>query len=287
MHVYLAQKDSSKSWQRALELGFNPLLVTSLPLGLERDTSEMAMVAMLTPDQLIGPVYRDFIARARRPLTLILAHGYAVYSGDLKPSYEGDHEAALFAPKAIGPKLRSEFQASRPHRLVAGFHATESREKVMRELATGLGFDEKNLVRASFAEEAVGDLISEQTLLCGTVFTFLEWTMQAMSEAGVPEALIAEECLTELELIAGLLREKGPASTFRAISQAAQCGTVLMASELEKIGCRELVKKRAEQITSKQFVSDMRDENRWKGKAAELHKRLSVWEKRLKKGDRS
>src|SRR5690606_31999857 len=123
-------------------------------------------------------------------------------------------------------------------------------------LAVGLGFAHSRLVRTDPTTEAIGDLISEQGLLCGTLFTFLDWTMEAMENAGVPDELIREECLTELELIAGLLRERGAAETLTSISTAAQAGTARMNQRLEAGGTRDAFRAQIEEVLSRRFVED-------------------------------
>ncbi len=234
----------------------------------------------MTPDHLIAPIYGDFLAACARPLTLVLAHGYAIYADELT-QMSATHEPALLAPKAIGPKLAAAHAAAFPgaHRLVAGFHASPARTAQVTQLARALGFAPENLVPASFEQEAIGDLISEQTLLCGGVFNLLEWTMEAMIRAGVPARLIHEECLTELELVAGLLRERGMAATFSAISQAAQCGTISMREQLMNAGVPELIREQAARVVSKEFVQTMRRPE-WQTKAAALKERLSQLEKK-------
>lgn len=285
--VYLHRREGT-SFERATTSGFRPQSIQELPDRLERKAGEAALIAMLCTDERIGPLYREFIAPVHAPVTLVLAHGYAVYAEDLVRLAPG-HEVALLAPKAIGPKLLAAHHAARPgpHNLVAAIHSPENRRPALLRLALALGFRETNLIEATFEQETVGDLISEQSLLCGGLFALLEWTMETMSESGVPDRLIREECLTELELIAGLLRERGPASTYRAISQAAQCGTTVMRSRLDQLGVREAVRTQAGEVRSRHFAAEMR-RGEWREKASELAARLEGWEDRLfRKGERS
>jgi ketol-acid reductoisomerase len=283
VHIYLARSESP-SFQAALELGFEPALLMDLRARLEkREPSHAALVAMLCPDSSIGVIYDDVLAPLETGLTVILAHGYAVYAGDLK-SHKPQHEIALLAPKAIGPKIWSLFQETprgEYHRLVAGYHASAEREADVRAMAEAMGFALERLVQASFEQEAIGDLLSEQGLLCGGLFTLMEWTMETMRKAGVPPALIHEECITELELIAGLLRERGPATTSKTISQAAQCGTVAMQTRLEQSNAREHFQAQLDEVISKRFVDEFR-EGSWKRKAEALTQRLLRWETVLK-----
>src|SRR5688572_26048760 len=84
--VYLPRASSGpeSSWSRAESLGFKPRLMSELPKGFSRN--EPALICALTPDHLIGGIYRDYLAPLKdTPLTLVLAHGYAVYAGELKP----------------------------------------------------------------------------------------------------------------------------------------------------------------------------------------------------------
>ncbi|MBI3558631.1 MAG: hypothetical protein HY074_20370, partial [Deltaproteobacteria bacterium] len=260
--------------------GFEPQSTDQLRKALLEDDSDTALIAAMTPDHLIAPIYGDYLAAAARPLTLVLAHGYAVYAGELTHFSPG-HEAALLAPKAIGPKLAAAHANAypNPHHLVAAFHASPARAQQVTQLGLALGFSVDNLVPATFEQEAIGDLISEQTLLCGGIFSLLEWTMNEMTRAGVPARLIHEECLTELELVAGLLRERGMAATFSAISQAAQCGTISMNEQFIKAGLPQLITQQAQGVVAKTFVDYMRRPE-WKTKAEALKERLARLEKK-------
>lgn len=280
VQVYLKALEG-KSFERAREHGFEPSLVKDLAQAIKNDASPVKLVALLMPDHLIAPFYNEQLAMLDQELSLVLAHGYAVYAKELAP-LKIQHQPALLAPKAIGPKLRAAFKnaAPKPHELVAAFHATASHSKLLESLAHGLGFAPENLVSATFEQEAIGDLISEQTLLCGTVFSFLQWTMEEMERAGVPARLIREECLSELELIAGLLRERGPASTFNAISQAAQCGTISLRERLDAINAREVVSAAAADVQSGAFAEYMR-KSPWSQRAVRLKEELALWESKL------
>jgi ketol-acid reductoisomerase len=274
--IYLSRPEG-KSAIKARELGFTHIH----PLSDLAELPSDALVAFLCPDTEIGPVYRDHLAGLDRPLTLLLAHGYAVYAKELAPA-RPSHELALFAPKAIGPKIWALYQEARGdfHRLVAGFSASSERAPQVTAMGRALGFARERMVTATFEQEAIGDLLSEQGLLCGGVFTLLEWTLEAMKKAGVPEALMREECLTELELIAGLLRERGPADTYKAISQAAQAGTVAMQDALTKSGARSHFDAQLAQVLDRRFARYF-SAGEWKPQARELTQRLEHWQTEL------
>ncbi len=284
VRIYLDRQ--GKSFDRACALGFEPLSLSELPQSISSN-SATHWVAMLCPDSLIASIYEEWISHSSAEIRLILAHGYSVYSDELQLK-SPRHQATLLAPKAIGPKLLQGFRDSfpHPHRLVAAFTrpSSESDSEYLIQIARSLGFDRKALVPASFEEEAIGDLISEQGLLCGGVMNLLEWTLEAMAKAGVPPALIREECLTELELIAGLLREKGPAKTFQSISQAAQSGTIAMANRLESSGFKKEFLAQIASVQDRKFVNYFQSGD-WRQSANDFTARLSRWEKYLEKAD--
>lgn len=283
--VYLSRKGGS--FQRATELGFQPAMIQQLRAEIEKDigtSSSTAWVAMLCPDTVVAPVYQEVLAELNIELRLILAHGFPIYSGELK-LLKAQHQATLLAPKAIGPKLLQSFQTHfpEPHRLCAALHLPADLPKdheTLVEIAKGLGFHPEFLIPATFHQETVGDLMSEQGLLCGGVFNLMRWTMEAMLEAGVPESLIREECLTELELIAGLIRDKGPANAFLAISQAAQCGTVAMANRLNESGFKKDFQSQMASIQKGEF-SRFFQSQAWQLQAKELIQELSNWQERF------
>jgi ketol-acid reductoisomerase len=281
--IYLSRPEG-KSALRARELGFDSVhglsALAELPDG--------ALVAFLCPDTEIGGIYRSHLSSLDRELTCVLAHGYAVYAGELKPA-RAKHELALFAPKAIGPKVWALYQAvgdgphgarGRFHRLVAGFAASDERAPRVLSMAQAMGFSPERLVRATFEQEAVGDMLSEQGLLCGGVFTLLEWTLEAMREAGVPDGLIREECLTELELIAGLLRERGPATTFKTISHAAQAGTIAMREALLKSDARTHFDAQLRQVLDGRFA-DYFKRGDWRAEGDAFERKLASFQDQL------
>ncbi len=281
VHVYVPA--NGKSFEKAIESGFSPRSIEFLTEELAQ-TTEIQWIAMLCPDPMISTIYRDYLINSPASIRLILAHGYAVYSGELK--LKGPHHRALLlAPKAIGPKLRQNFLETfpQPHKLIAAFSATHDDQEILCQIAAGLGFQTQSLVRASFEEECIGDLMSEQGLLCGGIFNLLEWTIEAMHRAGVPTDLIREECLTELELIAGMIREKGPATTFQSISQVAQCGTIALGQHLETSGFKSKFLAQMESIQNKSFPEYFRSIG-WKDRHQNLQKRLAYWESLFKKG---
>jgi len=278
--VYL--QEGSKSFERARALGVEAFLMKQISENL----NDGDVVVFGCPDRKIGEVYTQFISDYRGPLHLVLIHGYAVWSGDLPVHQDEEnlglstandsHTVNLLAPKAIGPELRaaiytvnSQFtvaNAPRTTPLKAAFFApNENAKSVLLSLATeGLKFSREHLIPGTFDQETVGDLISEQLLLCGGLFSLLEWTVKEMKEAGIPDALIQEECITELELVARVLKTKGLKGTVDAISDSAKAGAVMMRKKFIEHKLPELLHEQAQEVINKKFLTNLLNDEEWK-----------------------
>ncbi len=247
---------------------------------LKTDADLPRLVAMTTPDPAIGEIYQSYLSGRKEPLELVVLHGMAVHTGQLKVSR--GHHVSMLAPKAIGPKLRSEYEEMKKtrrthHGLKAAVCPGGSDDRALRALAFGLGFTSTNLISVDFRTETLADWLSEQTLLCGGVFPLLAWTMQTLRKQGVPERLIKEECITELELIASLIRERGPEVAFSKISQLAKAGASVFAHELERLGVKAAIEAQWNALDSGAFEKQLATQS-WREWATRLEDDLRVAE---------
>lgn len=243
------------------------------------------VVCLLISDDAIGAFYQKYLSSLENiHLTLVLAHGYSVYSGDLEPAkLNKTHEVALFAPKVIGPLLSAaQFDALSPHGFKAAVNLKQlssTSQKAVLNLASALGFSGQNLIETTPEVEAMGDLISEQGLLCGGFLTLLKTTAEAMKTAGVPAELITEECLKELGYVVALVEKQGLSGSIdkpgmmQVISDAAKAGTVFAAHEFENHSVPIAIQNLTRMIQQKIFVKNFRDTN-WKNAYGKLAKHL-------------
>lgn len=257
VEVYL--RSLSARGELARSLGFSPKPLEDLSESLKADPWTSPWIALLIPDDQIGPFYERWLRSQGIPLTLFLAHGYAVHTGALAQLSSG-HTVRLMAPKSIGPKLSEAFAQAfpQPHQLSAAVTPAGSNgelDPLCTVLGNALGFSRDRMIPVSFETETIGDLLSEQLLLCGGLATLLEQTVQAMRSAGVPDALIREECITELSLIAGMLQERGVEGTFQKISPTALRGAARARTELLRSGLPEACRNLAAQVLDGRFMS--------------------------------
>jgi ketol-acid reductoisomerase len=281
--IYLHRKEGR--FQAARALGFETFLVDELPSHLTAQGTTPQWLALLCPDASIGPLYDQYLAPLNQDLRLILAHGFAIYSHQLRIQ-NPRHAVCLLAPKAIGPKILEQFRMHfpSPHTLRAASCSTalttDLERKQFLHIARALGFAPQSLIPVSFEQETIGDLISEQGLLCGGLFNLLIWTLEAMQKAGIPHELIHEECITELELIAGILKTHGPAGTFKKISEVAQCGTIAMGDRLRHSTFKTEFDAQMKSIQSGEF-SAYYQSKQWLSQTHPFETLLNAWEIKL------
>ncbi|MGE4233630.1 MAG: hypothetical protein AB7F43_09905 [Bacteriovoracia bacterium] len=246
--VFVYARNGHPSYNRAIKSGFSPF-------SLEELTRANGIIALLCADHAVSEVYERFLSKNPNSICIVLGHGFAVYEGKLQ--INSQHELCLLAPKAISSELLHKGLSEKNHSLAAAISLNED-SKFKREilaLAMDLGFSENNLIPATFEQEAVADLISEQGLLCGGLFTLLAWTVEKMKKENISERLIKEECFHELTLLANAIHKLGPAAAFDKISDNAKKGAELMFETLTPI--RSSFEQRLNEVSNKEFLKNM------------------------------
>jgi ketol-acid reductoisomerase len=264
------------------------VLPTSVTVHLTNESTQLVQahpgpLALLLTDRAIPEIYENHLRQIDLPLHLVLAHGIAMTAGWLKPLER--HFVSLLAPKAIGQELDENHARAfpAPHGLKAAFapapslprfHPFSPRTELL-DLASDLGFTDSTLIPCTLDQETYGDLISEQGLLCGGLWSLLKWTLLSMKKAGIPDALIQEECFRELELIASILKKHGPAGTFERISSTALEGALQMQESLEASNAKTYFEKQIAKITSGEFFDSL--EGSQEARARQLAKVSETW----------
>lgn len=197
-------------------------------------------LALLVPDHAIasllcdlglsvGSMRAEFSPPAQK---LVFAHGFAVVHGGI--SFRTQDDLILVAPKGIGAKLRSLYQAGSGVLGVLGVEQDSSKEAWLeaKGIAEGLGCARIGLVNSSFTEETNADLLSEQAILCGLLPRLIRATVDFLVAQGVNPKVATYECLNESKLMIDMMLEKGIQGMFRAVSPNARIGGLLYADRL-------------------------------------------------------
>jgi ketol-acid reductoisomerase len=199
-------------------------------------------IALLLPDDVIPEFYKlhfevpliDAENDLRPSRTFVFAHGFSVLYD--KIDFQKNDELLLCAPKGIGTKLREKFKKnSGVMGVIAALKGNDKCPQGLvkaRAIADGLGCGRIGIIEASFKEEVLSDLFSEQVLLCGGVPKLIDRSVRVMIDKGIPPRLAVYECLHELKLIVDMMVEFGIEGMFHRVSQTALIGGLDAASKI-------------------------------------------------------
>ncbi len=104
-HVIIGLYEGSKSWNRAVEQGFE--VFTTAEAAKQAD-----IIMILINDELQADVYKNEIEpNLEEGNMLMFAHGFNIHYGTIKPPKYVD--VTMIAPKGPGHTVRSEYQAGK------------------------------------------------------------------------------------------------------------------------------------------------------------------------------
>lgn len=197
--------------------------ITSVASAVEHAT----IVIMAIPDHEHARVFKANIEESlARGSTLVFLHGLAVHFGLIKPPKRCD--LILIAPHAPGVALREKYRSDRS---VSAFVAVANNRSgrawnTARKLATGIGISPKNLIKTTFAHEAIGDIFGEQAVLCGGLAMLIKHGFDTLVARGIPPDNAWLEVAYQLDLIVGLVKQNGILGMFDRVSVAARYGSL-------------------------------------------------------------
>lgn len=183
------------------------------------------LVCLLTPDMSHRDVYaRDVEPNLSEGNTLLVAHGFSVLYGEVKP--RTDLDVILVAPKGPGDLVRREYEIGRGVPCLFAVHqdATgHAREKALA-YTRGIGGTRAGAIETTFREETETDLFGEQAVLCGGATELVASGFKTLVDAGYKPEVAYFECLHELKLIVDLMYEGGFAKMLHFVSETAKYG---------------------------------------------------------------
>ena len=208
--VSIALRDGSSSKALAEKSGFDVIT-------MEQMIDEVVIV--LAPDES----HADVISKLHKKHTLLFAHGYSLYFTNLVKDYP-EHSYLLLAPKAIASEVRREYLEKGQLAAVYSleFSKRPEDEALIKEIAHLVGFN--NIFKSDIRSEAMADLFSEQSLLCGLLPYASLASFNKLVEQGVEPKVAFLECWHEVRLIAHALINNGPVEFFKLISPNALLG---------------------------------------------------------------
>ena len=216
--VVVGARSGGGAEKRALADGFRVVA----PADAARQAQ---LVCLLTPDMTHRDVYaRDIEPNLDAGDALIVAHGFSVLYGEVKP--RADIDVILVAPKGPGDLVRREYEIGRGVPCLFAVHqdATGSARDKALAYASGIGGTRAGAIETTFREETETDLFGEQAVLCGGATELVASGFKTLVDAGYKPEVAYFECLHELKLIVDLMYEGGFAKMLHFVSETAKYG---------------------------------------------------------------
>jgi ketol-acid reductoisomerase len=218
------------------------------------------VVMLLTPDEVIGAVYREIEPSLRQGAALGFSHGLAIHFNVIEP--RSDLDVFLVAPKGPGSALRSLYEEGKGMYALwaVAQDATGHARGIALAYGRAIGCARAGLITSSFGEECESDLFNEHAVVWGPIPAIMAAGFDVLVEAGISPEVAYLECVGELKLLAGLIEQRGPAGMREAISNAAELGALLGGPRLIDEGVRNKMRNILSEIRAGRFAEELRHE---------------------------
>ncbi len=217
------------------------------------------IICLLIPDEFISVVLEeDVFPNIKEGGTIVLAHSYALYAGDVE--LPANVDCILLAPHGPGETVRENFKngIGLPAQWDVIQDFTGDAEPTAHALASGLGFANGGLRRIDYRKEAIIDLFSEQAVLVGGLLAIICEALKVLKNAGYDTSVSRVSCIDEILGTAKLFAEEGLQGGLDKVSTVAAFGAskaIKKIAEPLAAGFRELLA----EIESGVFSEDFRD----------------------------
>ena len=219
-------------------------------------------VMIVAPDEHHKKIYdTDLAANMKKGAVLMVAHGFSVHFGFIKP--RADLDVVMVAPKGPGHLVRSTFTQGGGVPALIAIHqnASGKAREIALSYASAIGGGRAGVIETTFKDECETDLFGEQAVLCGGASHLVQAGFETLVEAGYPPEMAYFECLHELKLIVDLMYEGGIANMRYSISNTAEYGDYTRGPRVVNSQTKAEMKKILQEIQSGQFAKEWMAEN--------------------------
>jgi len=255
MNVCVGLRETSQSWQKAKEAGFEVKKVS--------DAVKWANVIMvLLPDQNQKKVYDEEIAPfLQEGDTLAFGHGFNIHYKQIVPPQ--NINVMMIAPKGPGHLVRRTFEQGNGVPCLIAVHQDYTGDTLELALAwaKGIGGTKAGVIETNFKDETETDLFGEQTVLCGGSAELIKTGFEVLVEAGYPPELAYFECMHEMKLIVDLYYEGGLSRMNYSVSDTAEYGGMTRGSRVITKESKNEMKKILKEVQDGSFAQEWIKEN--------------------------
>ena len=253
--VIVGLYEGSKSWAKAEAQGLK--VYTAAEAAKQAD-----VIMILINDEKQAAMYKkDVEPNLEEGNMLMLAHGFAIHFGQIKPPANVD--VTMIAPKGPGHTVRSEYQAGKGVPCLVAVQQDYTGKALDKALAyaAGIGGARAGVLETTFKVETETDLFGEQAVLCGGVTALMKAGFETLVEAGYAPENAYFECIHEMKLIVDLIYESGFQGMRYSISNTAEYGDYITGPKIVTDETKKAMKKILSDIQDGTFAKDWISEN--------------------------
>ncbi|MCX6826194.1 MAG: ketol-acid reductoisomerase [candidate division Zixibacteria bacterium] len=266
-NILIGLPERSKSRARAKRDGFNVILSIGKAVGGAN------VIVFAFPDHLQGRVFEnDIRPNLNRKSSLIFLHGFSIHFKTIIPP--NDCDIILLAPLAPGMAVREKYIKGESVRCFYSIHRNRTGEAktVFKTLTKGLRINRREMIKTTFADEAIGDIFGEQAVLCGGLSQLIRTGYDTLVQAGLSSDKAYLEVAYQLDLIIDLIKIFGIEGMLKRISVAARYGAALTGPKIIDQEVKMKMKKVLREIKTGQFAARLNSLN--SRRMIELNRRL-------------
>jgi ketol-acid reductoisomerase len=255
MNVCVGLRDTSQSWQKAKDAGFEVKKVSEAVMWAD-------VIMILLPDQTQKKVYDEEIAPyLKEGNTLAFGHGFNIHYKQIIPPK--NINVMMIAPKSPGHLVRRTFEQGNGVPCLIAVHQDYSGDTLQLALAwaKGIGGTKAGVIETNFKDETETDLFGEQAVLCGGSAELIKAGFETLVEAGYPPELAYFECMHEMKLIVDLYYEGGLSRMNYSVSDTAEYGGMTRGSRIITKESKNEMKKILKEVQDGSFANEWIKEN--------------------------
>lgn len=223
--VIVGQREGGKSWQRAIEDGFEPGK-TLFPL--EEAARRGTIVLNLLSDAGQTVTWPRIRPCLKQGDGLCFSHGFSIIykeqTGVIPP---GDVDVIMVAPKGSGRTVRSNFLEGSGINSSYAIYQDYTGRAEARTIALGIAIGSGYLFPTTFEKEVYSDLVGERGVLMGCLAGVMEAQYNLLRKHGHSPSEAFNETVEELtQSLIRLVAEKGMDWMYANCSTTAQRGAL-------------------------------------------------------------
>jgi ketol-acid reductoisomerase len=186
--------------------------------------------------------------------TLQFSHGFNMHFKQIEPLAGVD--ITMVAPKAPGPEMRRQYLEGFgvPSLVAVQQDTTGHAKETALAIAKALGSGKAGIIETTFKDETESDLFGEQAVLVGGVDQLIRRGFKVLVEGGYPPELAYFEVLNELKLIVDLIYKSGIMGMYKAVSDTATFGGLMIGPQIVDDNVENNMKKALKAVKDGSFA---------------------------------